>query len=280
MISIEQLKAHIRNKSRSLNVNPNIILRNVIFDFFLEKLGKSKYADKFIIKGGFLVSAFTRIDARTTMDLDVTIKNLSIQKEKLTIYLNEILRIPTHDNLVMNLTGVEKINEGFEYPGLRASITVHIDGLREIMKIDITAGDVITPNEICFKYQTLLDEKFIELRAYNIETVIAEKIETILSRGILNTRMRDFYDIYILKQLKLPMIHMDTLRKAFINTASHRKTLDMIMLNYRDIITMIENDEGMKKHWKSYQSSYTFANDLEWSVVVESVKSIFSYMST
>jgi hypothetical protein len=116
MISIEQLKAHIRNKSRSFNVNPNIILRNVIFDFFLEKLGKSKYADRFIIKGGFLVSAITNINSRTTMDLDVTVKNLSIQKEKLTIYLNEILSIPTHDNLVMNLTGLDEINEGFEYP--------------------------------------------------------------------------------------------------------------------------------------------------------------------
>jgi len=156
MISSEQVKALIRNKSKISNINPNIILRTVIFEFFLEKLSKSKYRDRFIIKGGFLVSAITKIDLRTTMDLDVTLKSLSIQKEDLKTYIEEIIVIPSHDNLIMELVSIDEIHEGADYPGLRVSLSIYFDGLIENIKIDFTTGDIITPNETRFQYKSLL----------------------------------------------------------------------------------------------------------------------------
>jgi len=185
MISSEQVKALIRNKSKALNINSNIILRTVIFEFFLEKLSMSTYKDRFIIKGGFLVSAITKIDLRTTMDLDVTLKSLSIQKNDLKTYIEEIIAIPTHDKLMMELLSIDEVHEDADYPGLRASIIVYFDGLKETIKIDFTTGDVLTPREDNFTYKTVLYDNCIELKSYNIETVLAEKIETILSRGAL-----------------------------------------------------------------------------------------------
>ncbi len=274
MISSEQVKALIRNKSKISNINPNIILRTVIFEFFLEKLSKSKYRDRFIIKGGFLVSAITKIDLRTTMDLDVTLKSLSIQKEDLKTYIEEIIVIPSHDNLIMELVSIDEIHEGADYPGLRVSLSIYFDGLIENIKIDFTTGDIITPNETRFQYKSLLYDKTIELRAYNIETVLAEKIETILSRGPLNTRMRDFYDVHILWELRENDVDRVVLRTALINTSTYRKTYNQIFPEYSDIMTSIENDQSMMKLWSSYQNNYLFAKDVSWEDVINSLKSI------
>lgn len=202
MMSSERLKELIRNKAKALNINSNIILRRVIFEFFLEKLSISKYADKFIIKGGFLISSLANIELRTTLDLDVTLKALALNKTDLEFVIKDIISIPTNELLEMQLVTIDEIHEGAEYPGFRASVLIIFDTINEQIKIDFTTGDIITPKEINFHYQTLLDDNVIKLKSYNIETVLAEKLETIFSRGVLNTRMRDFYDIFILFQLK------------------------------------------------------------------------------
>ena len=274
MISSEQVKALIRNKSKTLNINSNIILRTVIFEFFLEKLSKSTYKDKFIIKGGFLVSAITKIDLRTTMDLDVTLKSLSIQKNDLKTYLEEIITIATHDKLVMELFSIDEIHEDADYPGLRATIIVYFDGFKETIKIDFTTGDVLTPSEANFKYKTVLYDSDIELKSYNIETVLAEKTETILSRGPLNTRMRDFYDVYILWKLRKNEIDKTVLKTAIIKTSKYRGTYDQIFNDCFVIISSIEQDSKMIKLWETYQTSYPFAKDVSWEDSINSIRSI------
>jgi predicted nucleotidyltransferase component of viral defense system len=271
MTSGEQVKALVRNKSTALKLDANIILRNVIFEFFLEKLVKSRYANRFIIKGGFLISAITQIDLRTTMDIDVTLKSLSIQKEDLSKYIEEIISIPTHEKLLMKLESIDEIHEDAEYPGLRATISVRYDGIRESIKIDFTTGDIITPTETSFKYKTFLDNKMIELKSYTLETVLAEKMETILSRGILNTRMRDFYDVYLLWFLKEKEIEKDILKQAFINTSTYRKTMDQILPNAKIIVTQIEHDSKMRNRWNSYQSSNSYAKNVEWFQTINAV---------
>jgi predicted nucleotidyltransferase component of viral defense system len=274
MISSEQVKALIRNKAKALNVNPNIVLRTVIFEFFLEKLAKSKYKDRFIIKGGFLVSAITKINLRTTMDLDVTLKALSIQKKDLITYIEEIIMIPTHEKLRMELLSIDEIHDDADYPGFRASLIIYFDGLKETIKIDFTTGDIITPRETKFQYRTLVYDNTIELKAYNIETVLDEKIETILSRGVLNTRMRDFYDVHILWKLKMNEINKTVLKNAFIKTSEYRKTYNRIFPDYQIIMSAIKQDSTLNKLWERYQSSYPFAIDVSWPDAIHSIKSI------
>jgi len=274
MTSGEQLKALVRNKSTALKLDANIILRNVIFEFFLEKLAKSNYANRFIIKGGFLISAITQIDLRTTMDIDVTLKSLSIRKEDLSKYIEEIISIPTNEKLEMKLESIDEIHEDADYPGLRAAITVRYDGIRESIKIDFTTGDIMTPTETSFRYTTILDNKVFKLKSYTLETVLAEKMETILSRGILNTRMRDFYDVYLLWFLKEKEINKDTLKQAFYNTSLYRKTLNQILPNAKNIVTQIEQDSRIRSRWNSYQSSNSYAKDVEWLQTIDAVHCI------
>ena len=274
MMSCDQLKALIRNKAKTLNLNSNIILRLVIFEFFLEKLSLSKYVDKFIIKGGFLISSLANVELRTTMDLDVTLKSLALSKTDLEIMISDIILIPTINLLEMELVSIDEIHEGAEYPGFRVSILVRYDTIIEHIKIDFTTGDILTPKEVSFPYQTLLDDKVINLKSYNIETVLAEKLETILSRGVLNTRMRDYYDLFILFQLKDKLVNLSLLKAAFINTTKSRNTFEQITNNIHTILDDIINDQTLMKMWNQYQQYYPYAKEVEWEMVMNRLKEV------
>ena len=274
MMSCEQLKALIRNKAKALNLHSNNILRLVIFEFFLEKLSLSKYVDKFIIKGGFLISSLANVELRTTMDLDVTLKSLALSKTDLEIMISDIILIPTINLLEMELVSIDEIHEGAEYPGFRVSILVRYDTIIEHIKIDFTTGDILTPKEVSFPYQTLLNDIVINLKSYNIETVLAEKLETILSRGVLNTRMRDFYDLFILFQLKDKLVNLSLLKAAFINTTKSRNTFEQITNNIHTILDDIINDQTLMKMWNQYQQYYPYAKEVEWDMVMYRLKEI------
>lgn len=274
MMSCDQLKALIRNKAKTLNLNSNIILRLVIFEFFLEKLSLSKYVDKFIIKGGFLISSLANVELRTTMDLDVTVKSLALSKTDLEIMISDIILIPTINLLEMELVSIDEIHEGAEYPGFRVSILVRYDTIIEHIKIDFTTGDILTPKEVSFPYQTLLDDKVINLKSYNIETVLAEKLETILSRGVLNTRMRDYYDLFILFQLKDKLVNLSLLKAAFINTTKSRNTFEQITNNIHSILDDIINNQTLMKMWNQYQQYYPYAKEVEWEMVMNRLKEV------
>jgi predicted nucleotidyltransferase component of viral defense system len=276
MKSSDQLKIYIRKKTNELGIGSNLILRHAIFDFFLEKLSLSKYNHNFIIKGGFLVSHFTGIDIRTTMDLDVTLKNLKINENFLHQVINDIIMIKTDAQLQMSLIKIEKIHDEFNYPGFRATIGVVYDKIHETIKIDMTTGDIITPCEVTTRYETLIENKTLLIRTYNIETIIAEKLETILSRLESNTRMRDFYDIYILLSFHKSSISWITLKDALNNTMRFRGTYDQIVQNAEKLIGLLIQSQILDNLWLRYQSNYIYAKEIEWNDIIHSINFILS----
>lgn len=234
----------------------------------------SKYTDNFIIKGGFLVTAMTKIDLRTTMDLDITLKSLTLSEEELKKILKDIIKIPTHQLLTMKLSHLEDIHENANYPGLRATINVTFDGIKERIKVDFTTGDILTPSDIQMHHYTLLDNKALILRSYNIETVLAEKLETILSRGILNTRMKDYYDVYILTTLKKDEVDLVVLKEALANTMKSRKTYELNNENYIAIVKTINQDLELERLWQNYQVSYPYAKGISWGNIIAKITNI------
>jgi len=226
-----QLKALIRNLSREKNVKAEILLRNFMLEKFLERISLSKYKEQFVLKGGMLIAAIIGVDARSTMDMDTTISGFNLNEEELEIVIKNILAIPLDDGVTMELRKLESIRDEAEYPGIRVSINASLDKTKQTMKIDITTGDQITPRAIEFSYKLMLEDRSISILSYNLETVIAEKMETILSRGTTTTRMRDYYDIHILMILHEKEIDKNILRDAFNKTSRHRNSFENIKSN-------------------------------------------------
>ena len=193
-----QLKAWIKNMSSKVNVNENIILQNYMLERLLERISVSNYKYKFVLKGGMLITAVVGIDMRNTLDMDATIKGFDLEKDNLENILNEIFNIDLDDGVTFEFTNIKEIRQEDEYGGYRVSLNAKFDKLVVPMKLDITTGDVIVPKEVNYKFGLMFENRFIEILAYNMETVIADKFETIISRNIDTTRARDFYDIYIL----------------------------------------------------------------------------------
>ncbi|WP_413854680.1 nucleotidyl transferase AbiEii/AbiGii toxin family protein [Candidatus Ruminimicrobium bovinum] len=200
MIKSDSVKGKIKNISKKSGVSPQQLLQMFMFEQFLVKLSKSKYKNKFILKGGFLLSKIFGESNRTTKDIDTTIKGLPLQKENIKEIINEIINIPYQENITFKLVDIENIRKDDLYSGLRVTINVIFETINENLKIDITTGDIIIPKEIQFEYKLMFEDKTIFIMTYSIETIIAEKFETIISRNILNTRAKDFYDIYMLVQ--------------------------------------------------------------------------------
>lgn len=196
-----QLKDLIRNLSKKKSADAQILMRNYMMERFLERISLSEYKNQFILKGGMLVAAMVGLDARATMDLDATIKGTNVSVEDVEMIISQIISIPLDDGVSFRVKRISEIMEEADYPGVRVSMETKFDGVITPLKIDISTGDVITPREIKYKFNLMLEDRTIEVWAYNLETVLAEKLETVVSRNVTNTRMRDFYDIYILQKL-------------------------------------------------------------------------------
>ncbi len=220
----KQLKDLIRNLSRKKSADAQILMRNYMMERFLERISLSEYRDKFILKGGMLVAAMVGIDARATMDLDATIKGMNVSLADVEAMITDIILVPLEDGVVFRVKRISEIMEEAEYPGVRASMESLFDGVITPLKIDISTGDVITPREVRYSFKLMLEERSIEMWAYNLETVLAEKLETIISRNVLNTRMRNFYDIYILQQIYKESLSAVVLHDALVATSCKRGT--------------------------------------------------------
>lgn len=271
-----QLKALIRNLSKEKSVQAEIILRNFMLERLLERISISPFRDKFILKGGMLIAAMVGIDARSTMDMDATIRGLSLSEEELKGALNIILDCPVDDGVTMTLVGFENIRDESEYPGIRVSIEAILDKTRQIMKVDITTGDMITPKAVVYYFRLLFENRSISILAYNIETVLAEKLETILSRSTASTRMRDYYDVYILTTLRMQEINWHIFIEAFRKTAEKRGSYHRLIEKGHDNINEIEKSQELSKLWDRYQKKNDYASDLSWTEAVESVKNLYS----
>lgn len=269
----DSLKAKASNLSKKTNIPNKYLIQNFMFEALLKRISKSKYKDKFIIKGGLLLSSIFGVNLRSTMDLDTTIKGLPLDRETITKVINEIISIDLDDNVKLEIENIKDIREEELYSGFEVNLKAEFDGLKTNLMIDITTGDVITYKEVEFKYNTLFDDETINIMTYNYETIIAEKFESIISRNIDNTRMKDYYDLYMFVNLKWNDINKDTLRKAIINTSKARETLDYID-NASKYIELISDDERLKSLWNSYQNNYEYAKDIEFEDTINAIKVI------
>ena len=218
-----QLKDRLRNISKKKNVDFNTLLRLYMYDRFLERLSKSKYRDNFILKGGFYLSTLFGVENRATMDIDTAFRNASFDEETIIKMINEIVSIKIDDNAKLSYLGIEPIRDEDEYGGFRATIQVEYETMKQSFHIDIATGDPITPKEIRYKYLPLLGDYYVDLYAYNMETILAEKIETMLNRLELNGRTRDFYDIYLIYKKEWQNINIDYFRKSIDKTFTKRE---------------------------------------------------------
>jgi predicted nucleotidyltransferase component of viral defense system len=271
-----QLKALIRNISKEKSVEVEIILRNFMLERLLERISLSKFRDKFILKGGMLVAAMVGIDARSTMDMDATVKGVEFSEEALKKIFEIILASPIDDGVTMILKGFENIRDESEYPGIRVSIEALLDKTRQMLKVDITTGDMITPRAMEYSFKLLFEERMISILAYNLETVLSEKLETILSRSTASTRMRDYYDVYILTTLRLNDINWYLFGTAFRKTAEKRCRYKRLKETGHENIAEIEKSIVLREQWTKYQKKNSYASDLNWEQVLKSVQMLYS----
>jgi hypothetical protein len=244
-------------------------------DRFLARLSVAEYKRKFTIKGGILISALIGFVSRTTMDIDLTIKNLPLKKEKIETIIKEIISINTNDDVRFSFVRIESIRDEAEYDCFRISLDIFFNKIKENIKIDITIGDAITPKEIKLSYRTLIDGENISLYSYNIETVLAEKVETILSRSGLNTRMRDYYDCYILPKTYGNKIDYGVFASA-IRATSNKRGSGFILQDYRIIIDELKSNDELLNRWRNYVSKNTYAQDI---VLGDTIKIIEELMN-
>ena len=269
----DSLKAKASNLAKQTNIPNKYIIQNFMFEALLKRISNSNYKDKFIIKGGLLLSSIFGVNLRSTMDLDTTIKGLPLNKSTITKVITEIINIDLKDNITFEIENIKDIREEDLYSGYNVNLKADFDGLKTNLMIDITTGDIITYKEVEFKYNTLFDNDTINIMTYNYETIIAEKFESIISRNIDNTRMKDYYDLYMFVNLKWNDINKETLRKAIINTSKNRETLSYIE-NANDYINLIEDDSKLKFLWNNYQKNYEYAKDISFEDTIKSIKII------
>ena len=269
----DSLKAKASNLAIQTNIPNKYIIQNFMFEALLKRIYNSNYKDKFIIKGGLLLSSIFGVNLRSTMDLDTTIKGLPLNKSTITKVITEIINIDLKDNITFEIENIKDIREEDLYSGYNVNLKADFDGLKINLMIDITTGDVITYKEVEFNYTTLFDNDTINIMTYNYETIIAEKFESIISRNIDNTRMKDYYDLYMFVNLKWNDINKETLRKAIINTSKNRETLSYIE-NANDYINLIEDDSELKLLWNNYQKNYEYAKDISFEDTIKSIKII------
>ncbi len=265
------LKAKIRNLARKKDMSAQVILQNYMFERFLERLSISKYQDKFILKGGMLIAALVGIDNRSTMDMDATIRNYPINVESLTQAIKEICSIAIDDDVSFSFSGIDAIRDDDAYGGYRVSIIAKYDTITTPMQIDITTGDAITPKEVLYVFKMIFEEGSFGIWAYNIETVLAEKVETILRRGELNTRPRDFYDVYILA--KTQTFEHSVFVEALKSTATHRETTH-IFTNISNRLEVISGSDALRSRWTKYTKDYRYADVITYEDVMEAIRGL------
>ena len=268
----EKLKGKIKSFSEKNNLKAQEVLQMYFFERFLTRLEKSRYKANFIIKGGFLISSIIGIQNRTTMDIDTTIKGLPVKEEIIKEIILEILNIEVNDEIEFVLGKIENIREISEYENYRLHLTANFEKIKNPLKIDITTGDVIIPSEIEYSYETIFKEK-LNILAYSLETLIAEKYETIIKRNITTTRLRDFYDIYMIFKLKNDKIDVNNLKQAIQETAKNRNSMEEI-LESKEILEDIKNDEYLNKQWNIYKKENKYVDNIQFSEILKLLNKI------
>ena len=268
-----QLKAAISKMAKEKHIPAQLVMQNYMLERLLERISRSKYQGNFILKGGLLIASMVGLHSRATMDMDATIRNHPVNENSIKTMFEEIVSIPIDDNITFSFQEVGEIRKNDAYGGYRISLTANFPPMRVPLKLDITTGDKITPKAIEYSYPMMFSDGTLEIFAYNLETILAEKLETVISRGDQNTRPRDYYDIFILSKLKGHEIDRDILRKALSETAKKRHSDDLIP-QYRSIVEQVVKSTAMLQHWKTYQRDYEYARGVEFSSACETIINI------
>ena len=273
MITATQLKHKIRHLAAQKEMDPQLLQRAFVMEQFLFLLGLTKHKDNFIIKGGFLIRSLLGVEKRTTMDIDTTVKGFTLNRENLTAIFNEICSANTFEGISFRVEKIEEIREEDDYPGFRVSMIATIQTMGVPFKVDLTTGDAITPKEELTKYTSILDDKEIELWSYPIETVLAEKLQTVLYRTTLSTRARDYYDIHMLYLLKKDEINWKALNESLQATMIKRETVDLLD-DYSSVLMLIEADDNLQKLWIRYQDKNSYVGNISFNETIQSVKAV------
>ena len=273
----EQIKGRIKSVAKQNNADARTLMRIYMMERFLERLTQSEYRDNFIIKGGILVTAMIGVAHRSTMDIDTSMKNLNLSAEDALRVVNQVKDIDLDDGVSFEVKDVSNIMDEMEYPGIRVTMNANVGRLITPLKIDISTGVVITPRAIEFYYDLLLEDRSIKLWSYNLETILAEKLQTVLARGILNTRMRDFYDIRMLVDTYEDKVNKAVLKDAFAATCKKRGT-DNLQEQAEEIVKIIEADEQIQVLWRAYQKKYSYAADIDYASVIRGVRKLMDWI--
>jgi len=277
--SPRQLKDWINNMAKKNNLVANTVLQNYIMERFFERVAISKYRENFILKGGFLIAAMVGIDMRSTMDMDTTIKGLQVSQDEIEKIIIEILQVPVNDNVTFEIKSIKSIHDVGEYEDFRIGITATFFTMKINLKIDITTGDVIIPREVDYSFKLMFEDRNIQIKAYNLNTILAEKIESILVRNVLNTRARDFYDVYILLTSRSFDINKSELYAAIIDKAKERNSL-IYVEQYQKYLTEIKESKDLIDIWRMYKNKYSYANEIDFSDILKCIQKIFEEVET
>jgi len=265
-----QLKAIIKNLAKEKRMSAQLVMQNFMLERLLERISVSKYRQNFILKGGFLIAAMVGLDTRATMDMDATIKGMPVNEQTVREMFEEICKIELDDDVTFTFRTIGEIREGDMYTGYRVALYANYPPMAVPLKLDITTGDKITPKEMEYQFKLLLEDRSISVLAYNLETIMAEKLETVISRGDQNTRLRDYYDIYILAKLQCSNIEPKALKAALMATTEKRGSAAVVQ-EYRRIMKIVQNSEVMQKQWHNYQKNFEYAMDITFEEVCDAV---------
>ena len=271
--NVQSLKDRANNFAKENNLTVQQVLQNYMFERFLERLSFSQYKEKLIIKGGLLLSSIIGINLRNTMDIDADILGINFTQVEIERLITNLININLNDNTQMKLEKIEEIKEESEYGGYRIKLVGNLENLKIPFHIDISTGDIITPRAIEYKYKKLLEDDYIEIYTYNQETVIAEKLQTILSRKIANSRMKDYYDLYFFVNSKWQEIDKEILKQAIKATFEQRNSMEDLE-NIDKIINTIEKDKTLIHSWKDYQAKHLYAKSIKYDDVIKATRLI------
>ena len=272
--SSAQLKGKLRNVANANNADARILMRMYMTERLLERIASSEYKNKFILKGGTLIASMVGVGERSTMDLDTTIRGKNVSINEIRAIMEILIRVDVGDGVTFQIKDVSEIMEGAEYSGIRVSMEALFDGTRTPIKVDVSTGDIITPGAQEYDYKCMLEDRAIRLWAYPIETILAEKMESILAKDVLNTRMRDYYDLYEFYKLYETTIDYGVLAEAVRATSDKRETTEL----FEDALvrlTTLGADSTLQRLWNGYRQKYSYAEQLEWEQIMQSVKTLF-----
>jgi predicted nucleotidyltransferase component of viral defense system len=276
--SPNQLKDRLRNKEKQLGIPANTLIHTFMMERLLERISESVYKDQFIIKGGFLIASMIGIDLRSTLDLDTTIHGLNVDEDTIRSVIQEIMTIDLDDHVQFSLDSIQRIREGRPYEDYRLLLRATFFTVKVMIKIDVTTGDAVIPREITYSYPLMFEERAIPIKAYNLQTILAEKIETILARNVTNTRARDFYDVYMLIKTHRESLDRSQLKAALDTKTKERQTSEYLE-NHSTLLAQIKESPDLLKIWKAYQKQYAYATGIDFNEVVDRISDLLDSMS-